>query len=240
MVRVFVDFDGTVTRHDVGNAFFRKFGGDLCDGYVESYRSGEISAVECFALEAAAMGEFSRNSAERFVRSQPIDATFAGFVAYARRRGYGVAVVSDGLDYYIDEILRTNGIEVDFFANHATLHQGSSSDLCMLSVAFPYADADCPRCACCKRNIMLTRSADEDVIVLIGEGYSDRCPARYADIVFAKKDLQKFCQTENISYFPYSDFNDVVRKLEAMTATGKPLRRRTRASYNRRAAFKNE
>jgi len=239
-VRVFVDFDGTVTKEDVGNAFFREFGGERCDEYVRSYRNGDLSAAQCFTLEAAAIGEFSRIDAESFVRSQPIDPTFSGLLSFAQKRGYEVTVVSDGLDFYIREILAANGVDVPFFANRTAFVPAGDSDLCTLCIDFPYADESCSRCACCKRNIMLTRSGDEDVIVLIGEGYSDICPARFADIVFAKKELQSHCQAGNISYFPYLDFNDVVRKLEAMTAKEKPLRRRARAALNRRTAFKDE
>ena len=38
------------------------------------------------------------------------------------------------------------------------------------------------------------------MIVYVGDGYSDRCPVQYADIVFAKGDLQTYCQEQNISY----------------------------------------
>jgi 2,3-diketo-5-methylthio-1-phosphopentane phosphatase len=239
-VRLFVDFDGTVTREDVGNAFFREFGGEDCDECVRSYRAGDISAVECYAREAAATGEFDQKDAERFVRAQTIDPTFSAFLMFSRERGYQVTIVSDGLDFYIREILDTNGLRVPFFANESAFLPGKGPGKVTLSLGFPFADSDCTRCACCKRNIMLSRSGDQDLIVLIGEGYSDTCPARYADIVFAKKELQRFCQAENISYFPYLDFSDVVRKLEALTAKGKPLRRRARAALNRRAAFKEE
>lgn len=239
-VRLFVDFDGTVTKDDVGNAFFREFGGDRCDEYVRAYRAGDISAAECFALEASAMGGFRRTDAEAFVRSQPIDPSFPSLLRFAQQREYEVTVVSDGLDFYIREILAANHIAVPFFANRAELVPAGEDGVVTLSVDFPFADEECSRCACCKRNIMLTRSGDGDVIILIGEGHSDTCPARYADIVFAKDELQRFCQTANVSYFPYLDFNDIVRKLEAMTAKGKPLPRRARAGLNRRTAFKEE
>ena len=240
-VRIFVDFDGTVTREDVGNAFFHAFGGERCDEIVRTYRAGRISAADCFTLEAEAMGEFRRSDAEAFARSCPIDESFASLVSFARVRGYDLTVVSDGLDFYLREILGANGLaEVRFFGNQAEFVPGSKDGNSRLRLAFPFSDAECTRCACCKRNLMLTRSSDEDIIVLVGEGYSDTCPASYADVVFAKKDLRKFCQAQNISYFPYGDFQDVVRRLETLTKHGKPLRKRVRAELHRRAAFKAE
>ena len=86
---------------------------------------------------------------------------------------------------------------------------------------------------------MLSMSGDDDVIVYIGEGYSDRCPARYADIVFAKDDLLKFCHRENISYLEYRTFADVQLRLESVLSLKRPdiFRKRRRAELARRAVF---
>jgi len=108
-----------------------------------------------------------------------------------------------------------------------------------LVLSFPYANAECDRCACCKRNIMLTQSAENDVLVYIGEGYSDRCPAGYADVVFAKDILQTYCQAENISYHPYLSFRDIRRALEQLLLRGH-LRKAYRAEVRRREAFIRE
>ena len=86
-------------------------------------------------------------------------------------------------------------------------------------------------------------SADDDVIVFIGEGYSDRCPARYADIVFAKDELLSYCQQENISYFEYQSFSDITKRLQKMLdnklRNGRiaGVRKRRQAELARRAVF---
>ena len=116
---------------------------------------------------------------------------------------------------------------------------GDANGRSVLSIAFPYADAGCGVCACCKRNVMLTRAGDEDVIVYVGEGFSDQCPVRYADIVFAKDALQAFCQRENISYYLYETFADVVARLSELSAR-KRLRKRHRAELLRRELFASE
>ena len=240
-VRLFVDFDGTVTQEDVGNAFFRRFGGQRCDEIVRMYREGRISAAGCYTLEAEAMGAFDPVEVTSYVRRFAIDETFHSLVRFARERGYSLTIVSDGLDLYIREILAANGLDgVGFFANRAEFVPTGESGRSKLKLEFPLQDEECTRCACCKRNLMLTQSADEDVIVLVGEGFSDMCPARFADVVFAKKELQTHCQRENISYAPYADFNDVVEKLTEMTRDGKRLRKRTRAEVRRRTAFREE
>ncbi len=239
-LRVFVDFDGTITRQDVGNALFRTFGGPACDRLVEQYRAGGLGARECFRGEAAAMGRFRVEAFNAFIDAQEIDGSFRGLVDLCDSASIDLRIISDGLDYYITRILAARGFAgIPFFANTLSLVDAQEDGTARAAVAFPHADAGCDRCACCKRNIMLTLSADEDVICLIGDGYSDRCPARYADIVFAKDALRTWCQQENISYYPYSSFEDVTARLRTLASRPR-LRPRRRAAENRRAAFARE
>ncbi|HEX7574345.1 MAG TPA: MtnX-like HAD-IB family phosphatase [Bacteroidota bacterium] len=239
-LRLFVDFDGTITRGDVGNIFFRTFGGSACDELVGRFRAGEITARECFLGEAKAMGRVSSGDLQELVDAQEIDPSFRDLVAFCRVREVDLLIVSDGLDYYIRRILGRNGCaDVPFVSNVATLVSSGGDGRMEVSVAFPHSDAGCDRCACCKRNIMLMASSEEDIIAYVGEGFSDRCPVRYADIVFAKDVLQTYCQNENISYFPYETFDDVVARLRRLLERPR-LRPRPRAAVERRAAFRHE
>jgi 2-hydroxy-3-keto-5-methylthiopentenyl-1-phosphate phosphatase len=86
---------------------------------------------------------------------------------------------------------------------------------------------------------MVTRASDDDIIVYVGEGYSDQCPAQYADIVFAKDELQTFCQQQNISYYLYDSFHDVVERLKILLAK-KRLRKRLEAETKRNELFMRE
>lgn len=239
-LRVFVDFDGTITRQDVGNALFRTFGGPACDRLVEQYRGELLSARACFRGEAAAMGRFPMEALHAFIDAQEIDGTFRGLVDLCAATAIDLRIISDGLDHYVARILAAHGFpNVPFFANALTLVDLHDDGTARAAIAFPYADAECDRCACCKRNIMLTLAGDDDILCLIGDGYSDRCPARYADIVFAKDGLQTWCQQENISYYPYASFDDVTARLRTLLARPR-LRPRRRAAENRRAAFARE
>jgi 2-hydroxy-3-keto-5-methylthiopentenyl-1-phosphate phosphatase len=236
-LKVFVDFDGTITQQDIGNAFFRKFVGEEYDGFLREYKEERISARECFWRGVKAIGELKREDAAAFVKSYPIDETFRKFVAYCRSQRIEFHILSDGLDFYIKEILAQNGLEgISVFANALEFVPSARKHSDSLTVTFPYTDAECERCACCKRNIMLTRSGEEDIIVYIGEGYSDRCPVQYADIVFARDALQTYCQEQNISYFLYSTFDDVIARLASLVSK-KKLRKRLAAETKRKELF---
>jgi 2-hydroxy-3-keto-5-methylthiopentenyl-1-phosphate phosphatase len=234
---VYVDFDGTITKQDVGNVFFSTFGGNRCRELVEEYRSGWLSAADCFRLETEALGVLDLDEADRFLDAQEVDQSFAGFVEYCTLRNFPLTVVSDGLGYYIRRILRREGLDqLTVFANTFEPHAGGSGRGSAMRVGFPFADEECDRCGCCKRNVLLTRSSDTDCIVYIGDGYSDRCPVRYADIVFARGDLQAYCQRENISYYLYSSFGDISTRLDRLSEERK-FRSRREASRLRQRAF---
>jgi 2,3-diketo-5-methylthio-1-phosphopentane phosphatase len=241
-LKIFIDFDGTISKNDVGNAFFREFGGEICTSSIAEYRSERISAKELFRREVASIGLLDVQKAREFLQRQQIDESFRRLVEFCRAKGIELRIVSDGLDYYIGAILSRFGLDaVSFFANRFELINHENPDFVGTTpcISFPYDDAECTRCACCKRNIMLTKSGEEDLIVYVGEGYSDRCPVQYADVVFAKDDLQKFCQQKNISYFLYRSFDDVVERLQVLHAK-KRIRLRREAEMKRREAFMSE
>jgi|WetSurMetagenome_2_1015567.scaffolds.fasta_scaffold45918_4 2-hydroxy-3-keto-5-methylthiopentenyl-1-phosphate phosphatase len=234
----FVDFDGTIARNDVGNDLFRRFGGERCDALVRAYREERLSAVECFRAEAEAVGTVAQADFWKCVDDQPIDPEFPRFVRFCREHQIALTVVSDGLDLYIRRILAAHGLhDLPVVANHARLAQ--AGDGVRMVLEFPHTNAECARCASCKRNAMLTATGEDELIVYVGEGYSDRCPARYADLVFARDALQTYCQQENISYILYRTFGEVIDGLESLMQR-KRLHKRTAAEHLRREAFTAE
>jgi 2-hydroxy-3-keto-5-methylthiopentenyl-1-phosphate phosphatase len=239
MIRIFTDFDGTITLNDVGDAMFERFGGARSVEAVRLYREGRLTAAECFIEECDACGEVDLNELNAFLDAQPVDLSFLEFVRFYRSEGIACYVVSDGMDYYIRRILdRCGAGDVPIFSNVLSLEPATTEGRVRLQPHFPYRDEVCDRCACCKRNHLLSMSGDDDVIVYVGEGYSDRCPVRFADCVFAKDELLRHCNEENISYHEYRTFEDVTLRLRRlMTAKPSGLRKRRRAELARRDVF---
>jgi 2-hydroxy-3-keto-5-methylthiopentenyl-1-phosphate phosphatase len=240
-ITCFIDFDGTISVADVGDVMFETFGGAQSTEAVAAYRDGRLSAVECFRKESAACGDFSKGELDAFLDRQLIDPTFSAFVSFCRSRDIRHCIVSDGMDYYIRRILQRHGLgDVPFFSNQLGLVP-AANDLVTMVPAFPYTDETCDRCACCKRNHMLSLTADEEIIVYVGEGYSDRCPVRFADIVFAKDELRVFCLQENISCYEYGSFADITERMAQLLDAPKGkhrLRKRRQAAVHRNDAYR--
>lgn len=235
MIRVFCDFDGTVAAQDVGNRLFQTFAGEQASLIVKRYRSGEINAVECLSQECAALGDVVPGVLETFVGQCDLDAFFLPFVAFCERHKIPVTILSDGLDFYVESLLKKHGLErLPWFANHAEFV--SDDGVTKLKPSFPYRSEHCEQCGNCKRNHMLPSSADDDTLIYVGDGISDRCAVRYADVVFAKADLIRYCQSQNISFHEFRDFRDVKARMERILQQRR-LTPRREARMARRDAF---
>lgn len=228
----------------MGDALFERFGGAESVRAVGAYRRGELSAAACFDAECGACGDVPAGALEEFLATCEIDPTFPGFVDYCAARGFRLTVLSDGMDYYIRAILERHGLgDVAVYSNHLVLEPAGGGGAVRLVPSYPWRDEVCDRCACCKRNHMLNMSADGDAIVYVGEGYSDRCPVAFADLVFAKDDLLRYCEMNSISFCPYDSFADIRDRIEKFTGDGSPagrgdgIPRRRRAALARRDVF---
>ncbi len=82
-----------------------------------------------------------------------------------------------------------------------------------MRVEFPYADAECWECGNCKTRELLALRPDYQRIIYMGDGYSDMCPARHADVLFAKAHLADFCEREGLAYHPFQTFADLATAL---------------------------
>jgi 2-hydroxy-3-keto-5-methylthiopentenyl-1-phosphate phosphatase len=81
-------------------------------------------------------------------------------------------------------------------------------------IEFPHANETCSKCGTCKSNILNACRADFATIAYVGDGYSDLCPARKADLVFAKGILwNRLSGTEQAGVRRYRSFRDVMEFL---------------------------
>lgn len=231
MIRIFCDFDGTVCQQDVGEQFFRAFAGKKAEEHVQDLLDGAITMQSWLTTLCNAIPRLTREEFLRYVDQFSVDQYFKPFVQFCTEHDMSITILSDGLNLYSERILFNADLtQIPLFANHAEIADEK------LKISFPYTDAECNLCGNCKRNHILNASADEDIVIYVGDGYSDRCPIRYADFVFAKRQLIKHCQASNISYFEYNHFGDVQLKMEEILKR-KRIRSRQEAVMARREVF---
>lgn len=204
------DFDGTITTRDTLHVIVEEFGGrGVWDRLEPKLRRGEISVEQAMTEQFAAVTA-TRDEVLAAVReASPIRPGFHEFVAWAATAGHRLVVLSSGFRTVIDAVLDEAGIEgLPVHAHEARF----SREGCVL--VWAARGEVCPLCSRpCKRHDLATYRADEPV-VYIGDGISDRCVARTADLVFARDGLADYFGDEGLPFEPFDDFHDVRRLLE--------------------------
>ncbi|MBD3169818.1 MAG: HAD-IB family phosphatase [candidate division Zixibacteria bacterium] len=201
-VAVAVDFDGTVTKIDIGNRLFDHFSSGRSGEVVAEWKKGLISSKECFERECALI---SANEPEirEYVLKQEIQPDFIGLYSFLNRNGIYAVILSDGMDYYIRLILEKYDLEIPFYSNRVKINNSS----CVPE--FPFYGHTCGRCANCKGYHIRELKKRYDHVIFAGDGLSDRCAVEDSDVVFAKGDLLEYCRTNNHRCFEFNSFDQV-------------------------------
>lgn len=231
--KIFLDFDGTITKNDVGEEIFKKFlDENIVKKIVDDLLADRISSRECWEKLCELSLIKDKKEFDDFILTQEIEPTLHRFVEYCEENSFQLYVLSDGFDYYIDKILKRENIShLKVFSNKLIL-----TDDGKLIPSFPFYNADCRSSSNCKRNHILENSSEDDYTVFIGDGNSDNDAIQYVDFIFAKDDLLKFCEVQRITYFPFRNFDDVIMRLNELLSK-KRLKKRHQAELKRREAF---
>jgi len=217
-VRVFVDFDGTISVGDTTDLILERFADPSWLGVEADWVAGRIGSRECLARQIDLI-RATPEALDAFARGSAIDPHFAGFAALCATHRLPLTVVSDGLDRVATAMLARAGLRPPIVANHL---EWLGADRWRLG--FPHAREDCRAAAGhCK---CATLAAEPDGLrVLVGDGRSDFCAAASADLVIAKGALAVHCGNNAIPFERFTDFADASAVLARwLAALGRPVR----------------
>lgn len=235
-LKVFVDFDGTITLEDVGEAIFKKFGEtEKVKRIIEDLLSDKISSRQCWDELCDSVDNINKVELDEFIDLLDVDPTFIPFVKFCDENKIDMVVLSDGFDYYIDRLFNKAGLAgLKYYSNKLFV-----DDKGILKAEYPHFDVDSPTSANCKKNHIINHSSDDEYTVYIGDGNSDKDAAQYCDFIFAKDGLARFCSIERISFYPFKNFTEVQNKLTELMLK-KNLRKRHQAQLKRKSAYMAE
>ncbi|MEN6466567.1 MAG: MtnX-like HAD-IB family phosphatase [Syntrophaceae bacterium] len=207
---VICDFDGTISRRDVGHEVLKHFSGSRWVEIDTAYRKGEMGSMDAYTLIASFI-KIDPDELRSFLDSHAeLDPGFKKFYEFCDAAGMDVKIVSDGLDFYIQDILSRNGLaQIDYYANSLVIGDDHS-----VSIGFPHSNGECRKCGTCKSNILAALKDKYSRVIYIGDGYSDVCPAKSADLVFGKKTLYLKCRengTDCILYSAFETIHDILK-----------------------------
>jgi 2-hydroxy-3-keto-5-methylthiopentenyl-1-phosphate phosphatase len=217
-VRVFVDFDGTISVGDTTDLILARFADPSWQAVEADWVAGRIGSRECLARQIDLI-RATPQALDAFAGNSAIDPHFVAFAALCAAHGLPLAVVSDGLDRIATAMLARAGLALPIVANHL---EWLGADRWRLG--FPHAREDCAAAAGhCKCATLA--AAPGSLRVLIGDGRSDFCAAATADLVIAKGALAIYCGNNRIPFEPFTDFAGAAAVIARwLAALGRPAR----------------
>ena len=208
---IFSDFDGTISMRDVGYSLFHHFSSGKNDALLPDWKAGRMTSRQVLVAEAE-MVDASPEEIYAFIDSIGIDSGFPILMKKCAVKNIPIKILSDGLDVYIKYLLeKANLSHLDFKANKAELVDNT------IKIHFSHTNKNCTSCGICKGEVIKDfKDAQKEPyqVIFIGDGYSDVCATKEADILFAKKDLKEYCIREDINFIPYKNFEDILVELK--------------------------
>ena len=200
------DFYGTLPEKDALYFFFKKYANAEWLEVEKSWAEGKIDSKTCLKQEFALFPDLAEGMIDKYLDTVTIDKYFKKFCEEIKKRNIDLFIVSDGIDYFIERILRNNGIgKLNVISNHGEFKNGQ------LQLTFPNTDSNCLNNAgTCKCAIVRKMKKEYEKVVYIGDGMSDFCVADKADYLFAKNGLALYCKEKNINHVEYNDFKGVI------------------------------
>ena len=130
---------------------------------------------------------------------------FSETYQFCKTRGIPLAVVSQGLDFYISALLERDGFgDVPIFAVDTSFEGGRIEY--HYNHAYPGKESQ----GNSKAFVVEGFQKRGYYVVYAGDGISDLEASRQADLVFAHRTLARYCDEEGIPYHPFRDFRSVL------------------------------
>jgi 2-hydroxy-3-keto-5-methylthiopentenyl-1-phosphate phosphatase len=205
---VLTDFDDTAAQQNVAELLLNRFGHPSWQEVRRRFRAGELTLKDYQEITFRHI-QADRLTMRTYVKEQAnLRPYFGELWRYCQERNIPVAVVSQGLDFYIEALLEKEGftqvpvysVNTSFNGNgieyhyHHTYpgqeHRGNSKGL-----------------------IVERYQQQGHQVIYIGDGRSDFEAAERADLVFAHSVLAQECQREGVPYRDFKDFGDVLTLL---------------------------
>jgi 2,3-diketo-5-methylthio-1-phosphopentane phosphatase len=175
--------------------------------------AGEISIgrfnAEVFSLVTADRQTLLDYINDRFV----IRPGFHEFVTLCRQREFRLVIISNGLEFYIKQILEDIGI-------HDLEVHAADTCFCPDGLRVKYKGPDGTVTDSSPKDAYVQSFLTDGYrVIYIGDGRSDFLPARHCDLIFAAADegsLLNICRRENVSCHPYTSFHDIIGILKTL------------------------
>jgi 2-hydroxy-3-keto-5-methylthiopentenyl-1-phosphate phosphatase len=204
------DFDDTVTYKDISFFLLDAFAGAEWREHLEKYQDGKMSVGE-FNRLSFSMVKAGRREMLDYIRDKfRLRPGLERFAQFCREKGFRLVIVSNGLDFYIEQILKDMGLSHIESHTARTIFKPTGLDVAYIGPA----------------GNVLTDGFKEAYtrffleqgyrVIYAGDGFSDAGAARLAHKVFAIEGLLSYCRQVNLPCSTFCKLLDIAREIEGL------------------------
>ena len=213
---VLTDFDDTAAEQNVAELLLYKFGDQtIWQEAGARFRAGKLTLKDYqeIAFRHIPAG---RETMKSYVKQQAnLRPHFGEMVSFCQDRDIPVAVVSAGLDFYIEALLEKEGFpQVPVYSVNTTFSAEG------ISYHYHYTNPGKEHLGNSKGLIVERYRSQGHHVLYVGDGRSDFEAAERADVVFAHRVLAEECQRQSIPFHPFAHFGDVLSALQGHPLNG--------------------
>ncbi|MDD9267694.1 2-hydroxy-3-keto-5-methylthiopentenyl-1-phosphate phosphatase [Paenibacillus sp. GCM10023248] len=210
---IFCDFDGTITVNDNIVAIMKHFNPDGWEAIVERILNKTISISQGVGAMFALLPTSRKDEIVDYAISNAVIRDgFKEFVAYCQEQGIKLLITSGGIDFFIYPLLKPFPIPHENIYCNASSFEGSA-----IEILWPHScDEHCHTgCGMCKTSIIRSYDSSKYERIIIGDSITDFEGAKLVDTIFARSHLIEMCEKLGYAYYPFENFFDIMKQLEA-------------------------
>ncbi len=210
---ILCDFDGTITEKDGLYSFFSQYASKNWIEVERLWEEGKINSKECLKREFEFIADLNEELIVNYLYTIKIDKYFKDFYFFVNNKNIDFYIVSDGIDYFIEKILKINKINnIKIISNHFEFINGD------FKITFPNDSKTCiNNSGTCKCTVLYEMKKKYKSIIYIGDGISDYCVCKKADKLYAKNVLSDYCSKNNIKHTKFKNFKDIIQDFKTIS-----------------------
>lgn len=205
------DFDDTIVIPDTGDLILAKFADGDWRALSSLYNSGKVSVEEVIRRQFSMVRASKKAMTDEIERSVSFRPGFEELVAACSQRTIPVIIVSYGLDFCIEHVLKKSGL-----ARNVEIH-APKTKLGQRGIQFSFPRLNLKDSVNFKHDIVRSLEKQGRKVTFVGDGTSDYPALKDANVRFAIKDspLAKLCERDRILHVQITDFVPVLRAMQS-------------------------
>ena len=213
---VLIDFDDTAAEQNVAELLLKRFGDATWQDVRERLRTKELTLNEYQEIAFRNI-QADRTTMQDYVKQNATLRPFFGDLwLYCRSHDIPLAIVSHGLDFYIEALLEKEGYPqvLVYAVNTRFTPQG-------ITYEYRHARPGQENQGISKGLVVERYRENGHFVFYAGDGQSDFEAASRANVLFAHRTLAEECTRKNIPFWLFTDFQDMLLALRGYNANGR-------------------